>query len=81
VALEVLEGLDLPQGLTNSLGAKLDAALTKLQDGNPAKDAAAIAKLEAFINQVEAQRGKGISDEDADALIALAQNAIDAHES
>ncbi len=33
---------------------------------------AAVNQLDAFINQVEAQRGKKISDEDADALIAAA---------
>jgi len=34
-------------------------------------------KLEAFINEGEAQRGKKIPEADADALIALAQAIID----
>lgn len=38
---------------------------------------AAANKLEAFINQVEAQRGKKITDEQADELIADAQRIID----
>ena len=37
---------------------------------------AAINQLNAFINQVEAQRGKKITDEDADALISAAQRII-----
>jgi len=37
---------------------------------------AAINKLNAFINQVEAQRGKKITDEDADVLISAAQRII-----
>ncbi len=39
--------------------------------------AAAINSLEALINEVEAQRGKKISEKDADALIAAAQQIID----
>ena len=38
---------------------------------------AAINKLNAFINQVEAQRGKKITDGQADELIAKAQGIID----
>ena len=33
--------------------------------------------LNAFINKVEAQRGKSIPDADADVLVALAQKALD----
>ena len=36
----------------------------------------AVNQLNAFINQVEAQRGKKISEADADALIAAAQEII-----
>ncbi len=39
--------------------------------------AAAINSLEAFINEIEAQRGKKISDAEANALIAIAQQIID----
>tara|TARA_B100001123_G_scaffold213524_1_gene241118 strand:- start:11502 stop:11666 length:165 start_codon:yes stop_codon:yes gene_type:complete len=53
----------------------LDAAVSSLERGD---DGAAVNQLEAFINKVEAQRGKKISDEDADTLIALAQAIIDA---
>ena len=39
--------------------------------------AAAINSLEAFINEIEAQRGNKIPVDDADALIAAAQEIID----
>ena len=39
--------------------------------------AAAMNSLESFINAIEAQRGNKISDADADALIAAAQQIID----
>ena len=62
--------LNLQQGIENGLVAKLEAALRVLDDVNENNDVAAIKSLEAFINLVEAQRGKQISDTDADALIA-----------
>ncbi len=69
--------LDLQPGIENSLLAKLDTALQKLEDDNENNDAAAINLLDAFINAVEAQRGKKISDTDADSLIATAQEIIE----
>lgn len=69
--------LNLPKGTANSLLAKLHEAYQKLMDGNDKNDMAAINKLEAFINAVEAQRGKKIAEADADNLIALAQAIID----
>lgn len=56
-----------------SLDAKLDAALNALNDVNENNDVAAINSMRAFINAVEAQRGKKISEEDADTLIADAE--------
>jgi len=44
---------------------------------NKGQENAAINKLNAFINQIEAQRGKKITDEEADTLIAEAQRIID----
>ena len=74
---ENLDAMSLPKGIANSLLAKLDAALQKLEDDNENNDTAAINLLEAFINAIEAQRGKKISDADADALIAAAQEIIE----
>ena len=68
-----VESLDLPRGIENSLVSKLEGALDALDRG---QDNAAVNQLNAFINQVEAQRGKKISEADADALIAAAQEII-----
>ena len=68
--------LNLPQGIETSLLAKLENALTKLEDGNPINDAAAIANLGAFVNEVEAKTPNPIPQVDAEALIAAAQAII-----
>jgi parallel beta-helix repeat protein len=65
--------LGLAQGIENSLEATLKAAARALDNHNVV---AAINALEAFINEIEAQRGKKISDAVADALIAAAQEII-----
>ncbi len=59
--------------LQNSLSSKLEAAQAGLDD---ARLTSAVNQLEAFINAVEAQRGKKISEEAAEALIAAAQLII-----
>ena len=64
------------EGIGNSLLAKIDTAIGILEDENDKNDKAAVNSLEAFINAVEAQSGKKISEEDADDLIALAQQII-----
>ncbi len=69
--------LNLQQGISNSLDAKLGAALQAIDDINQNNDGAAINTLQAFINAVEAQSGDKIATEDADALIATAQAIID----
>lgn len=75
--LEEVAGFGLPSGIENSLMAKLQASMQALDDINENNDAAAINTLQAFINAVEAQRGNKISEADADALIASAQEIID----
>jgi hypothetical protein len=72
--IEEVQGLIGPPGplnggQANGLISKLESALAQLARGNVAT---VINQLEAFVNQVEAQAGKKISQEDADALIALA---------
>jgi len=69
-----LETLDLPEGAANSLTSKLENAIEAMRKG---QTNAAIHKLEAFINEVEAQRDKKISEAEADALIAAAQAIIE----
>ncbi len=69
--------LNINNGISNSLDAKLNSALSALDDLNENNDVAAINSLNAFINAVEAQRGKGLTVEDAENLIAQAQAIID----
>ena len=66
--------MELPSGTENSLTSKLENAIDSLDND---KDTAGVNQLEAFINQVEAQRGKKLTEEEADALIAAAQWIID----
>ncbi|HKC92185.1 MAG TPA: hypothetical protein VKE23_12755, partial [Candidatus Limnocylindria bacterium] len=56
-------------GIGDSLCAKLDSAAAARERGN-ARAAGNI--LKAFMNEVEAQRGKAITSDKADTLIALA---------
>jgi len=70
-------GLNIQHGITNSLNAKLNAAIRALDDVNENNNVAAIETLEAFITAVEAQRGNHITETDVDLLIAAAQEIID----
>ena len=73
--IESVESMDLPKGTEGSLTSKLDNGLSALGKGNYT---AAINKLGAFINQVEALRGKKLTDEQADELIRAGLKAVDA---
>ncbi len=75
IVTEVLN-IDLQEGISTSLAAKLESALAALEDARAENDQAAINTLGAFINAVEAQRGKKISNEDADRLIGVAEEII-----
>ena len=68
-----IEDLGLPKGTKNSLISKLNNVLDSLERMN---ERAAANKLNAFINDVEAQRGKKLTKEEADQLIAIADAAI-----
>ena len=71
--IEDVEEMNLPPW-NNSLIVKLENAIDALNMNNTG---AAINKLEAFINEVEAKKGKVLTEEQADALIAAAQWIID----
>ncbi|MFC1933485.1 PKD domain-containing protein, partial [Chloroflexota bacterium] len=71
-----VEDMDLPEGTENSLTTSLDTAMKILSDSNQKNDVAAINALEAFINKIEAQRGKKIVEDVANELIAKAQEII-----
>jgi len=72
--IETIETFELPKGTENSLTSKLEGALHLLEIGN---ENGAIHKLMDFMNQVEAQRDKKLTDEQANQLIAEAQRIID----
>jgi hypothetical protein len=67
---------DLPEATKTSLIASPHTAAKVLNDSNPKNDVAAINALWAFINKVEAQRGKKIPEEVAVGLIAEALDII-----
>lgn len=64
---------DIKDGIYNGLLAKLEAAQAALARG---QYGAAANNLNAFINQIMAQKGKGITEEAADVLMADAQWVI-----
>ncbi|MFH1724589.1 MAG: NosD domain-containing protein [Elusimicrobiota bacterium] len=74
---DVVEGLqelpDVPAGTRTSLGATLDSAAESIAAG---KETAGINMTRAFINKVDAQRGKKLTEEQADQLIEAAQAVI-----
>lgn len=74
--VDVTNSFNLQQGIDNSLDAKLQSALDALNDVNGGDTGAAINKLNAFINEVEAQRNKKITDAQATELISIAQRII-----
>lgn len=76
--LEDVANLSLQDGLANSLISNLAGALDKIDDDNDTNDVAACNKMGAFINSVEAQRGKKIQESDADELIDSALTVISA---
>ena len=70
--------LNLGAGISNALDAKLELVVDALDDMNQNNDVAAENSLYAFMNAVEAQRGKKLTDAEADDLIAAAQAIINA---
>ena len=71
-----VEALNLKQGIDNSLHSKLENALVALEAANAGQRQDTVNKIQAFINAVEAQSGKAILEDDADALINSAQQII-----
>ena len=68
----IVEDMNLQQGIANSLDAKLEAVQDALVAANAGVREDAVNKLEAFINSVEAQRGKALTDSQADELVIYA---------
>jgi len=65
--------LGFPAGIESSLLTKLDTALDSVLAG---RNRSAASTLNAFVNQIEAQRGRKVSDADADGLISDAEATI-----
>ncbi|UCE18252.1 MAG: right-handed parallel beta-helix repeat-containing protein [Gemmatimonadota bacterium] len=74
--ISTVESMNLQQGIENGLDAKLEAVQDALVAANAGVRSDAINKLEAFINAVEAQRGKQLTDEQADELVDYANRII-----
>jgi len=72
----LVAGYNLQQGIANSLDAKLQNAREALEAANAGQRADAASKLQAFINAVEAQRGKELTVAQADQLISLATRIL-----
>ena len=70
---DLVRSLGPHPGIENSLVKKADNACAKFNEGNIQ---AAMNILNAFINEVQAQKGKKISEENADMLIQYALNVI-----
>ncbi len=73
---QLVQSYNLTQGILNSLDAKLDNALDALNAANAGQRQDAAEKLQAFMNAVEAQRGKQITSAQADVLIAYATRIL-----
>ena len=71
--MDIIYSLDLPNGLENSLISKLNNAMNSFENGNMN---AATGKLNAFINQVNAQSGDNIPVEVANGLVNSIQAII-----
>ncbi len=82
--IETLDAMEIRHGVKNSMMAKLQNALQKLESAFEAEDSeqmagllnAAIGQLGAFINEAEAQGGKHIAIEDACVLSESAGKII-----
>jgi len=72
-----VQSLGLPHGLEHSLTAKMRAANRSLNRGNRR---AAVNQLQAFIHELNAHRGRNITEEQAAQLIAVADQIINAVE-
>jgi hypothetical protein len=68
--------LNLQNGISNSLDAKLDTVMNAIDDSNEKNNAAAQNAMYAFMNAVEAQRGKKLTDTQATQLIGVAQAIV-----
>jgi len=76
--VEVVLSLNLKAGIGNALDSKLQNALATLDRVHQQDNGSPVGILYAFIQSVEAQRGKALTTEQADQLVSAAQGVIDA---
>lgn len=76
LASYIVTDIDLPKSIKTKLISKINVAGKVISDENENNDIAAINTMEAFINYVEAQRGKKIPNQQADELINRANGII-----
>jgi len=76
--VEVVLSLNLKAGIGNALDSKLQNALATLDRVHQQDNGSPVGLLYAFIQSVEAQRGKALTTEQADQLVSAAQGVIDA---
>lgn len=75
--VDKVEELNLQQGIQNSLDAKLQRALNaESAEANNNNNTKIINALGAFINEVEAQKGNKLTNDQADELHSFADNLI-----
>lgn len=67
---------NLQKGISNSLDGKLSSALDALDDVNQNNNVAAINALNALVNEVEAQRDRHLTNQQADELLEGARAII-----
>jgi hypothetical protein len=73
--IEFIDGLDIPNGMKNSLTSQLEAAENALSND---QEDAAINILNAFINHVNGLGNAGkLTQEEVDYLVSAAQEIID----
>jgi hypothetical protein len=75
---QVVVAMNVQAGISNSLDAKLDNAIAALDRAKEGNRNMAISLVNAFISEVNAQRGKKLTIEQADQLAAEAAAIIDA---
>jgi hypothetical protein len=69
--------LDIQAGVGNALDSKFQNVLDSLDRAGQGNLIAAIRMLNAYIRSVESQRGKELTDSEADSLVSLAQQTIE----
>ena len=74
--IELVAAMNLSRGIENSLDSKLQNARQALEAANAGQRQDAVQKLEACVVEVEAQRGKALTDTEASQLVAFVNRVL-----